>query len=334
MNDIWHFLREFESKEIVKRFYKTKFNYNLNTAKAVEINCAFTQAREYFNSSATADLSVRPLLQYYGVVAFSRGLILILNKNARENNIIPSHGLKIKNWSDIEKSGKIEEIVLKISNGTFFELIKATKNRSFFRVGSSGINWNVPFPSPSLESEFCFRELVFCFPDLKDSVKSWLNETVACRMFKNSNIIGNEWRLEIHGANDPLTISKIFPPEKFKDLEIIEQNTDCTIKFDKHTWPNLCQKWSSTFIVLGDLYVVPPLSNDIYLNELSKMYAISFILGTISRYHPSTWNNINKGITNDSVLPFFLNSLDFIQEKFPLSILEFLQSLEEYKEGT
>ncbi len=33
---------------------------------------------------------------------------------------------------------------------------------------------------------------------------------------------------------------------------------------------------------------VPPLSNDIYLNELSKMYATSFILGTISRYHIST----------------------------------------------
>ncbi len=31
MNDIWHFLREFESKDIVKRFYKRKFNYELNT---------------------------------------------------------------------------------------------------------------------------------------------------------------------------------------------------------------------------------------------------------------------------------------------------------------
>lgn len=332
MNDIWHFLREFESKDIVKRFYKRKFNYELNTAKAVEINCAFTQGREYFNSSAKADLSVRPLLQYYGVVALSRGLILMLNRNARENNIIPSHGLKIKNWSDVEKSGKIDEVILKISNGTFFELIKATENRSFFRVGSSGINWNVGFPLPSLESEFYFGELAFCFPDLKDSVEAWLNETFPCRMFKNSNVNGNEWKLEIHGENDPLILSKIFPLEKFYDLEIIEANKDCIIKFDKHTWPNLCQKWSSTFTVIGDLYVVPPLSNDIYLNELSKMYSTSFILGTISRYHPSTWNNINKGISNDAVLPFLLNFMDFLQEKFPQSILEFLQSLKDYKE--
>jgi len=81
--------------------------------------------------------------------------------------------------------------------------------------------------------------LAFCFPDLKDSVEAWLNETVACRMLKNSNVNGNEWKLEIHGENDPLMLSKIFPQEKFRDLEIIEANKDCTIKFDKHTWPNL-----------------------------------------------------------------------------------------------
>ena len=56
------------------------------------------------------------------------------------------------------------------------------------------------------------------------------------------------------------------------------------------------------------------------------MYSVSFILGTISRYYPSNWNNINKGINNDSVLPFALNYMDFIQEKFPQIIMDFIKS--------
>lgn len=50
MNDIWHFLKEFESKELVKRFVKSKFGYSINSSKAIEITSAFIQGREYFNS--------------------------------------------------------------------------------------------------------------------------------------------------------------------------------------------------------------------------------------------------------------------------------------------
>ena len=86
MNNVWHFLREFESKELVKRYIKNRYDYSINTSKAIEITSAFSQGREYFFNSNEADISVRPLLQYYGVVALSRGLILVLNKTARENN--------------------------------------------------------------------------------------------------------------------------------------------------------------------------------------------------------------------------------------------------------
>jgi hypothetical protein len=201
MNDIWHFLKEFESKDIVKRFAK-KYDYNLNSSKALEINSAFIQGREYFSSSQKADISVRPLLQYYGVVALSRGLILILNKDARENNIIPSHGLKIKNWSDISKSGKIEDIILKSSNGTFNEVIKVTNNKSYFRAGSSGINWQASFEVPATEVEFSFKEIAFCFPDLKQSVKAWLDIEVPSRIMNEFGTEGEKYKLKIAGKYD------------------------------------------------------------------------------------------------------------------------------------
>ena len=70
MNNIWHYLREFESKEIIKRFILKKYNYNISTEKAIEINSAFIQGREYFTSSQNADISVRPLLLYYGLMQY------------------------------------------------------------------------------------------------------------------------------------------------------------------------------------------------------------------------------------------------------------------------
>ena len=40
---------------------------------------------------------------------------VLKNKKARENNIKPSHGLKITNWSKIAESGKLEDIIVKSS---------------------------------------------------------------------------------------------------------------------------------------------------------------------------------------------------------------------------
>lgn len=331
MNDNWHFLKEFESKEIVKRFIKKKYGYELNSSKAIEINSAFIQGREYFSSSKQSDISVRPLLQYYGVVALSRGLTLILDKNLRENNITPSHGLKIKNWTDVNKSGRIEDIVLKSSNGTFTELIKVTNNKTYFRAGSSGINWQVSFDIPPLEVEFSFKEIAFCFPDLSQSVKAWLDIEVPSRTLNKLKLEGKKFELEIQGKNDTELLSQIFPSTCFEEIEIVEVNNTCIIKFKSDQIPNLCQRWVSAFQVIGDPCVVPPFNNGFSLNDISTMYSSSFILGTISRYYPSTWNNINKGINNDSVLAFALNYMDFIQEKFPQIIMDFIKSPYEFE---
>ncbi len=326
MNDIWHFLREFESKELVKRFIKKKFDFNLNANKAREITSAFTQGRELFTSCLKADISVRPLLQYYGVVALSRGLILVLNKDARENNIIPSHGLKIKNWNEVNKSGKIEDIILKSSNGTFSELIKATSNKTYFRAGCSGINWQVQYDMPEREIELNLKEISFCFPDLALSVKSWLDMEIPSRIMNKLYNNGNSLEIEIQGKNDSELLGKIFPSNCYRDLQIIENGDTCIVKFNSEQTPNLSQKWVSAFESIGDPCVVPPFKNGVFLNDISTMYASSYIFGTISRYYPSAWNNINKGISNDSILSFSLNLMDLLQNKYPQIILDFIKS--------
>lgn len=332
MNDIWHFLREFESKELVKRYIKNRYDFDLNTSKAFEITSAFAQGREYFFNSNNADISVRPLLQYYGVVALSRGLILILNKTARENNITPSHGLKIKNWNQVNKSGKIEEIQVKTSSGTFSELINVTNNKSYFRAGSSGINWHVNFDKPTDEFQVNLGEIAMSFPDLVLSTKSWLNKEIPSRNMNSFKNHDNMIEMKIQGKNESDIISKLFPDKVFKEIKVEEIGNECMIRFKSDSIPNFSQKWVSAFEVIGDPCINPPLNNNVFLNDIAKMYCVSFIFGSISRYYPSAWNNIHKGINNDSVLPFALNFMDFLNEKYPQIIMDFLKGPYDFEE--
>ena len=323
MNDTWHFLREFESKDLVKRYIKEKYDFELNSAKAYEIVSAFKQGRSYFESVKVADISVKPLLLYYGIVSLSRGLILILNKETRENNIKPSHGLKITNWTDIAKTGKLEDIIVKTSNGTFRELISATSNKSYFRAGSSGINWHAEYAIQEIEFEFSLKDLSYSFPDLKKSVESWLGHTIPSHELKKLNHKDEKTIIELHGKGE---MSELFPEMLYKNQTVSVSGNTTTITYECPAPPHLCQKWKSMFEVIGDPYVIPPFGTLIFLNDISKLFAVSFIFGTISRYYPTTWNNINSGIKNDSILPFAVNLMDFIQVKYPQLIIDFLES--------
>nr|WP_315151206.1 YaaC family protein [uncultured Flavobacterium sp.] len=329
MNDIWHFLREFESKDLVKRHIKKKFGYELNSSKAFEITSAFRQGRSYFESAKKSNISVKPLLQYYGIVALSRGLILILNSKSRENNITPSHGLKIKNWSDISASGKLEDIILKTSSGTFRELISSTKNISYFRAGSSAINWHSEYYIPTEEFEFNLKELSYSSPDLKKSVESWLGNDIPTKQLKALKHIENKTLIEIEGLEN---VDEIFPEILFKNQTITKTSNSTKITFECPAPPHLTQKWVSSFGVIGDPYVIPPFENLIFLNDISKMFAVSFIFGTISRYYPTTWNNITNGIKDDRVLPFAINLMDFLEEKYPQIIMDFISSPYKFEE--
>lgn len=326
MNDIWHFLREFESKELVKRFITKKLSYTPNSEKAFEITSAFFQGREYFSSASSAHISVKPLLQYYGIVALSRGLILLLNRSSRENNIVPSHGLKIKNWGDVSASGKLEEVILKTSKGTFTELLNITKNKSYFRAGSSAINWKVSYDIPVADIEFSLGEVAMGFPDLHQSLKVWLNQEIPSRQLNKLTHVDGKLELEVQGKCEASLLKKIFSDSYYGDLEFITAEDSSLIRFKDDKVPHMSQKWISSFQVIGDPYVIPPFGNGLFLNDISKLYSASFILGTISRYYPSTWSNLNRGIVNDSALPFIINLLDFLQDKYPRVIMDFINA--------
>ena len=72
-NKEWHEISQFESYDLARSWYQQTHQREMNAAKTRQINAFFIQGREYFKSASSADMSVKPLLLYYGVLSLSRG---------------------------------------------------------------------------------------------------------------------------------------------------------------------------------------------------------------------------------------------------------------------
>lgn len=323
MNNTWHFLREFESKDLLKRYFKTNYDYDIGSTKAEEILSAFKQGRSYFESAKSADVSVKPVLLYYGIVSLSRGVILILNKKANESNIAPSHGIKIVNWSNIVDKGNLEDIILKTSNGTFTELIKATSNKSYFRANSNLVNWEMEYGILDEDYKFSLKDLSYSFPDLLKSAESWLGTDITSRQLMSYE--SSDGKI-IVGFKGDKNVQELFPKSIFKNQIIEEDDYFSTITYENIIRPHFSQKWNNDHLSIGHPYIIPPFGKLVFLNDVSKMYAASFVFGTISRYYPKTWNNINSGIKNDRILPFAMNLMSLLEDKFPQIVLDILEN--------
>lgn len=321
MNDTWYYLREFESSDLITRYIKRKYGYNVQKSKAHEIASAFAQGREFFRTSQKSDLSVMPILQYYGVLALSRGLILILRRDKRESSIKPSHGLTMSNWDGCFPTASVT-----ITNGTFLELIRATENESHFRSNCSGVNWTFPFPEPKEGEKILLKNLSWCFPDLHDQVSTWLLETPPRVVLQAFHLNGELFDIKVSKAIEPDELHKICPPDSFSNAKVIKEGDEHHLILSSETIPNLTQRWVYGSHEIGDVCICPPLSKELRLNLISTMFAVSNILSTVSRYNPSVWQNVIRGMKNDSILPFIVSMLDLIAERYPITIKDHLKA--------
>ena len=130
-NQDWHSISRFESHDLVKSWYETTHGRVPNAAKILQINAFFTQGREYFKNAALADMSVKPLLLYYGVLSLSRGAILLRDTSKKEESLKQNHGLEVVDWQNILRDGiqNVLELRIRATDGTFRELVRALPNK-------------------------------------------------------------------------------------------------------------------------------------------------------------------------------------------------------------
>ena len=126
----WHEISRFESNDLVKIWYEKTHGKSPPADKISQINAFFKQGREYFNNAAGADMSVKPLLLYYGVLSLSRGTVLLLDISKKEESLKKKHGLEVVDWGHTLSGGikNVLELKIKATDGTFRELVDVCPN--------------------------------------------------------------------------------------------------------------------------------------------------------------------------------------------------------------
>ena len=325
----WDTLLQFQSSELVAQKFRKRHKRKLNSGKSQSIAAAVLQSREYFRSSQQSDISVRPLLLYYGVLTLSRALILFLDQNQSEASLKKSHGLEVLNWQDQLSKGwaEVNGLCVRVTTGTFKELLTATKNYSYLRLGSSGVGGKIAFDSPTNKTVFSFGEVTRCFPDLKTEWEAWMGKPYQYTRLKSYSPVDGGFKSMVSRKED---LDDIFPFALAGETTVLEQKHQFQVKGKKSFVPFMVQNFGdhlglSRAAGIGDVWLIPPMDDDAEINTIGSLFIAAYTLGMLVRYYPSVWSTLGVGKGN-SIAPIVHQLLVFIEEKYPRVVVDHLRA--------
>ena len=337
-NQDWHKISRFESHDLVKAWFKRTHGREPNTAKISQVNAFFTQGREYFNNASLADMSVKPLLLYYGVLSFSRGVILLKNPSKKEESLKQSHGLEVVNWQETLNSGiqNVLELQVKATNGTFSELVEACPNKHlehcFYRPGKTKIVVDHDLGDIKFSSDDNLLRL--------DDLLSRLMQTTFD--YKGITDRKPKWFPVIVTAFSTETHFALLSPHVIPDLEYLVDGKSVLLKPTHQSWPNLPidtipqsslvfrheagnahqKKFPVFHHIDGHQTMIGILDfpNGDKLSEFFKLYLTSYIFGMLVRYYPSRWMELLRNSPGDFAQPLLLKAIEAIETDFPAEL--------------
>jgi hypothetical protein len=326
----WNIISNYEAADLVKVRYKAKHNWEPNAALCREITAPFVQARHYYQAAAVADRTVKPLLLYYGVISLSRGLVLFLSKKLREAALAPSHGLSIRGWSSVLSAPRPDIGSLKLvvnASGSFVELLKATGNRNLLRANSSAVNKPWDCDAVPTNAALTLGELLDRLPELADQLKRW--RTPKCMKFSNKQINGSE-ESEITVHRNELYIDDNFVMDVFGRAycKLVSSNAAQVVIATTDKGKVHCivtDRIAENFLGIGDLVLSAAYQSGAQLNKLSQLFAISYTLSMLVRYHPAFWMDFIHQRIGDAGLPSILRVIDCLETQFPQIVVDFLE---------
>src|SRR5579862_7136486 len=173
----WNECRFLESSENLKPLVKSRFGREPSTSVAREISACLQQGRLFYEAAAGSPLEIRPLQMFYGMVGFSKALILANHLRSFSAGR-QAHGLK-----DISRgNSRIANLRVQITNaGTFQDfndvisdltrvcyIDKSTKRRAIFVPSAK---------SDKLRGvELSFREILSRVPIVQDLYRMTFRE--------------------------------------------------------------------------------------------------------------------------------------------------------------
>ena len=331
----WKSISRFESHDFVARWYRKAHGRKASAAKVGQINACFAHGREYFRNAERSDMSVKPLLLYYGVLSCCRGVILANDPAKKEESLTPGHGLATVDWQGTLSGGikNVLELRIRASGGTFGELVEVCLLQKTLHMFSGATNdmcstgqtlGDVRFAKDG--SELTLDDLIsrllqtgLAYPELTGK---------PARMFGGARIVS-------HPPGVHLAFPLVGIPDALRSLEDGENTYvgssnqvapgfrqpddvgDTLIFVRRRGESHLSLFPVSHYGGQGDYMVVTlDFPNGDKLTEFIKLYLVSYILGMLARYHPSIWTALLRNEKGDFAQPLLLDAAEAIEKDF------------------
>lgn len=360
----WTTLSLYQNLELLSERYEYRHQCALEPEKAFEIAAHITQGRDYFFAAAEAGELARPLLLYYGVLALSRASILFAISERRESSLKPGHGLGERKWDerfekDLAKT-RLNDLHLEIrQSGTFQELVEATGNREWTMArwedqrpsfGSevkprySGYMGWMAGANP-LQPKQCvtFGDLVGRIPDLGSFFEETTGDPSLCFpsdlvLSRGPHNMGPDVLPSIYAVG--LTVHRNYNelPERkslakclnldWEDSYGYLQNPKQSQHFIRDLDDHLAIAEQLPHIrsnTRGGSYVVAPWRDGTMLSTLPLLFALSYAVGMMVRYHPTSWHLMASVRDGNRAFPLLRELVGHIQQQFPIELADFLE---------
>ena len=315
----------FLSRDVVERRYKALHGGELNAAKAAEIISHLQQGQQYFRSAEAAGVLAGPLEQYYGVLAFARAIVLYRVPGAREANLKKGHGLKARMP---EGDGLLHRIELSIEDGTFHELLDATRNAEMAGADEHGPNigfipnrWSAvrSLRRPAAETKFLFEDLISRMPSARQQFEEAFEKGAHCYAGRVGLMMGlltlTVWR----GRCQLPSVEQLHTALGLGSGWHGRMTPNDSVQFECRLLDGENALSALPNVVIDDQSnhaIIEEFPGGWALSETCAFFAASHTLSMLVRYHPTIWARLLSHGRGDSILPVLDKIRRSIQDDF------------------
>jgi uncharacterized glyoxalase superfamily protein PhnB len=322
VEEIWSRLALFQSRDVLERRYKTHHGGELSAGKADEIIAHLQQARQYFQSAEAAGVLAGPLEQYYGVLAFSRAIVLYRQPRQREAALKRSHGLE----ATLRSGGGAEAIEITVTDGTFHELIAATMNSETIAIDQPSPRHETAvqrfvqnLPAPAIGARFSLIDLLSRISGVKEHFEQAFGTRAHCH-FGRAHIFQASFSATVWRGDFALPT----PEELRESLGIstaasgtVTPNDSIDFRVQLKPGDNLADHLPSVVELESGAHVFPErFPGGWSLSRLTSYVAASHAMSMLVRYHPTRWAKLVNHGPGDQLMPVLDRLRHLIQNDF------------------
>lgn len=118
-------------------------------------------------------------------------------------------------------------------------------------------------------------------------------------------------------------IDNVFPAARFPGRSVAVDGNNLVLESTSAEGLFFSQRIG--WLNIGDVVLYGPLESSLYFTPLAACFMVSFFLGMLCRYFPTTWINIARTEKGDAFYPLATRLLDWTEETFPTMVVDVLR---------